>query len=165
MVERLSLRLGPSRRLAAMLAGSHALAAGALWLAPLPLFSTLGCSLAIGAHLLWALRLHAWRTSANALIHLELLDDCSVSVSSRAGPWEFYRISGSSLASLPLVILSLRPGMGWRTRWVPIASDSLDPDTFRRLRVWLRWHWREGENGGAAQNQPLGEKRQAASVN
>jgi toxin CptA len=144
MVERLSLHLGPSRLLAALLGSTHVLAAGALWLAPLPLAWVLAGSLALLAHLAWLVRLHAWRSDAGALIDLELLDDCSVSVRSRTGPWEPYRIAGSSFVSRPLVVLNLRSAVERRTRGVLIAADSLDADSFRRLRVWLRWRWRDG---------------------
>jgi hypothetical protein len=137
-----------------MLGGAHLLVASAVWLAPVPLVWALGCSLAISAHWVWAVRLHAWRSSAGALIDLELLDDCSVSAGSRAGLWEGYRIAGSSFVSRPLIILNLRSGSGWRTRGVPVAFDSLDADSFRRLSVWLRWRWREGASVPAVQNQP-----------
>ncbi len=154
MAERLSLRLGPSRLLTAMLGSTHILAGGALWLASLPLAWALACSLALSAHLAWAVRLHAWRSDAGALIDLELLDDFSVSVCSRTGPWEHYRIAGSSFVSRPLVVLNLRSGVGRQKRRVLIAADSLDADSFRRLRVWLRWRWRDGTDVQVVRNHP-----------
>ncbi len=155
MVERLSLRLGPSRLLAGLLGSTHILAAGALWLAPLPLAWALACSLALSAHLVWLVRLHAWRSGANALIDLELLDDCSVFVCSRTGAQERYRIAPSSFVSRPLVVLNLRSGVGrHRTRRVLIAADSLDAESFRRLCVWLRWRWRDGADVRAARSHP-----------
>lgn len=146
MAERLSLRLVPSRHLAKMLGGAHLLAATALWLAPLPVGWALGCSLALLVHLALAVRRHAWLDAAGSLIQLELVDDCAVSACSRGGNWERYRIAGSSFVSPPLAVLNLRSGPGHRTRAVLIASDSLDADSFRRLRVWLRWRWRDGSN-------------------
>ncbi len=165
MVERLSLRLGPSRLLAGLLGSTHILAAGGLWLAPLPLAWALACSLALSAHLVWLVRLHAWRSGAGALIDLELLDDCSVLVCSRTGPRERYRIAASSFVSRPLVVLNLRSGVGRRTRRVLIAADSLDAESFRRLRVWLRWRWRDGADVRVARSHPRSGSDNPTAVN
>jgi toxin CptA len=143
MAEKLSLHLGPSRLLGVLLGSAHVLAAGAVWLAPLPVGCALAASGAFAAHLAWVLRRHAFRSDAGASIELELLDDCSVSVYSRAGVSRAYRIAGSSFVSPLLTVLNLRTGIGHGARTVLIASDSLDADSFRRLRVWLRWRWRD----------------------
>jgi toxin CptA len=143
MAERLSLRLVPSRRLARMLGGAYLLTAAALWLAPVPVGWALACSLAVFVHLAFAVRRHAWLSAPGSLIQLDLLvDDCSVWGRSHAGNWKRYRVAGSSFVSPPLTVPNLRSGVGHRTRAVLVAPDSLDPDSFRRLRVWLRWRWR-----------------------
>jgi toxin CptA len=144
MAERLSLRLGSSRHLTQILGSAHVLAAAALWLAPLPAGLALAGSLALSVHLVWALRRHAWRSAAGSLIELELLDDCSISARSRAGIWEAYRVAGSSFVSPLLTVLNMRPEAGGWTRPVLIMADNVDADSFRRLRVWLRWRCRDG---------------------
>jgi len=144
MAERLSLRLGSSRILAALLGGAHVGAAAALWLA-VPVVYALACSVALSVHLAWAVRRHALRTDARALIELDVLDDGSVSVCTRAGLRRTCRVGRSSFVSPLLAVLNLRPEGGRWTRHLLIAADSVDADGFRRLRVWLRWRWREGE--------------------
>jgi toxin CptA len=129
-----------------MLGGAHLLAGAALWLAPLPAGWALAASLALFVHLTFAVRRHAWLSAADSPVELELADDCSVSACSRAGNWERYQIIGSTFVSPPLTVLNLRSGVGHQTRAVLIASDGLDADSFRRLRVWLRWRWRGGSS-------------------
>jgi len=141
MVERLSLRLGPSRLLAAVFAGAHVVAGAALWLAPVPVIYALVCSGALSIHLIWVVRRHALRSDARALIDLELTEDGSVSGRTRAGLRRAYRVAGSSFVSPFLTVLSLRSETAPWTRHVLIPADSVDADSFRRLRVWLRWRW------------------------
>jgi len=141
MVERLSLRLGPSRLLAAVFAGAHVAAGAALWLAPVPVIYALVCNVVLSVHLVWVVRRHALRADARALIDLELTEDGSVSVCTRAGLRRAYRVAGSTFVSPLLTVLSLRSETAPWTRHVLVPADSVDPDSFRRLRVWLRWRW------------------------
>jgi toxin CptA len=135
-----------------LLAGSHALAAGALWLAPLGATWIVAGNLALGGHFVWVLRQHAWRSAAGSVVELELREDCSVSARSRAGRWLGYQVSGASFVSPHLTVLNLRADARWRARSVLITPDSLDADSFRRLRVWLRWRCggRADQSGAAA---------------
>jgi len=149
MVERLSLRLGPSRFLAAMLGGAHVVAAAALWLAPITMVYALACSVALAMHLAWVMRRHAFRTDASALIELEVVDDGSVSVRTRAGVRRVCRVAGSSFVSPVLTVLNLRSETGRATHHVLVAADSVDTNGFRQLRVWLRWRGGE-QNAGLA---------------
>ena len=142
MAERPVLLLGPSRLLAATLGGAHALSAAALWLTPLPFAWRLAGSLGLAGHLAWSLRRHAWRTAASSVVELELRDDRSISARSRAGDWVDYQVEVGSFVSPLLTVLRLRPKARRLVRSVLITPDSLDPDSFRRLRVWLRWRYR-----------------------
>ena len=141
MVQRLSLRLGPSRLLATVLAGAHIVAGAALWLAPVPVIYALVCSVVLSVHLVWVVRRHALRTDDRALINLDLTDDGSVSVCTRAGLRRAYHVAGSTFVSPRLTVLNLRSETAPWTRHVLIPVDSVDADSFRRLRVWLRWRW------------------------
>jgi toxin CptA len=149
MPERLSLRLGSSRLLAAMVGGAHVVAAAALWLAAVPVIYALACSMALSVHLAWVVRRDALRTDPHALIELDVVDDGSVSVGTRAGLRRAYRVGGSSFVSPLLAVLNLRPEGGRWEHHILIAADSVDAESFRRLRVWLRWRWRDGvQNAG-----------------
>ena len=139
MAERLSLRLGPSRILTGILGGAHFLAAGALWAAPVPVILALAGSLVLAVHLGWVLRHHAWRSARHALVELELHEDCSAAARSQVGEWKTYRVAASSFVSARLTVLNLRPEHGRRLHAVLITGDNVDPEGFRRLRVWLRW--------------------------
>jgi toxin CptA len=139
MAERMSLRLRPSRALTWLFAGGHVLASAALWLAPFAAAWSLAGSLALAAHLVWVLRLHAWRNAAGSVVELELRENCSVSALSRAGGWMEYQVSRETFVSPLLTVLDVRAETGHRGRSVLITPDSLDADSFRRLRVWLRW--------------------------
>jgi toxin CptA len=150
MAERLSLRLRPSRALTWLLAGAHAMAATALWLAPFAAAWSLAGSVALATYLVWVLRQHAWRNAAGSVVELELRDDCSVSARSHAGRWTGYQVSGATFVSPLLTVLNLDAQAGWRGRSVLITPDSLDADSFRRLRVWLRWRCgRQADRSGA----------------
>jgi toxin CptA len=147
MAERLSLRLGASQTLTRVLSGAHILAAGALWAAPVPAVLAVAGSLVLALHLASALRRHAWRSDARALVELELREDCSAAARSRAGEWKTYRVAGSSFVSPRLTVLNLRPERGLGRNAVLITADNADPDGFRRLRVWLRWRCGGGRRG------------------
>lgn len=151
MAERLSLRLGPSRLLAAVLGGAHLVAAAALWLAAVPVVYALVCSVALSVHLVWVVRRDALCIDSHALVELDVDDDGSVFASTRAGVRRDYRVCGSSFVSPLLAVLNLRTeGRRW-THHILIVADSVDAESLRRLRVWLRWRWRDRpEDGGPA---------------
>ena len=139
MAERLSLRLGPSRTLTGLLGGAHTVAAGALWVTPVPEAWAFAGSFLLAVHLGWVLRHHAWRSARHALVELELGEDSSAAARSREGEWKAYRVAASSFVSARLTVVNLRPERGRGRRAVLITADNVDPDGFRRLRVWLRW--------------------------
>jgi toxin CptA len=142
-----------------MLGGAHVLAGAALWLAAVPVVYALACSVALSLHLAWVGRRDALRTDAHALIELDVLEDGLVSACTRAGVRCAYRVGGSSFVSPLLTVLNLRPEGGRWTRHILIAADSVDAESFRRLRVWLRWRWRAGvQNADSAQPRPASRR-------
>lgn len=151
MAERMLLRLRPSRALTWLFAGGHALGAAALWLTPFAAVWSLAGSLALAAHLVWILRKHTWRNAAGSVVELELRQNCSVSLLTSAGRWVDYQVSRATFVSPLLTVLDLRAEAGHRRCSVLIAPDSLDADSFRRLRVWLRWRCGgQADRSGAA---------------
>jgi toxin CptA len=142
MSQRLAFRLLPSRVLTVTLSAMHAVAACALWLAAVPMLVSLAGSLCLAAHLVWVLRRDALRTADSAVVELELRQDCSVCVGVQAGFREERRVAGSSFVSPWLAVLNLSSEDGLRARSLLITADSLDAESFRRLRVWLRWRCR-----------------------
>jgi len=122
----------------------HALATVALLLTPGPFAWRLAGSLGLAGHLAWTLRRHAWRTTAGSIVELEMHEDCSISARSHAEGWVDYEVEVGSFVSPLLTVLRLGRESRRLVCSVLIMPDSLDPDSFRRLRVWLRWRYRSG---------------------
>ena len=153
MPDRLSIRLRPSVRLAVLLGAAHAAGALGFWLAPIPRPLAAGATAVVGVSLVRALRRHALRISADALIELELRDDGSAAACSHAGGWADYRVDGSSFVSSALTIVNLRVPGSARLCSALVTRDNVDAEAFRRLRVWLGWRSRAG-NASHAIDQP-----------
>ncbi len=135
----LRLQLRPSRRLAAVLAGVHGVAIAALWSLPVPSALLVAGSALLAASAACIVRTHALRTGVNATLELELYEDCTLSLRTGDERWLRYNIVGSSFVTRVLTVLNLRAEGAWRMRSVLISADCIDPDAFRRLRVWLNW--------------------------
>lgn len=127
-----SLDVKPSRRLRAALVLMHAAAVLALWLSAIDWRLALGGSVS----LLVSLALH-WRRQLPWRLRL-------------AGDGSLYRLAANDEATkievLPGAVVTrwlvvariLDEGEG-RARALLVLSDSLNPDDFRALRIWLRW--------------------------
>ena len=131
----LRLDLKPSRRLIGALAAAHGLAAAAtVGLEGWPLY------------VLWALILFSLgRSLAQALLQgahqavaLELHEDGRASWRNRDGEWEEGRLGESQFVSAAFAIVELKDARS-RARRTVVMADSVPPEDFRRLRVWLRW--------------------------
>jgi hypothetical protein len=141
----LRLDLRPSRRLIGALALAHGLAAAA----------TIGLE-GWPRYLLWALIVVSLgRSLAQALLHgahqavaVEVHEDGRASWRSRDGEWEEGRLGESQFVSVVFVIVEFRDARG-RARRMVVMPDSLPPEDFRRLRVWLRW--RRGQVSGESE--------------
>lgn len=135
----LRLRLRPSRRLAAVLCTAHGVAGAALWASPLPGVLSIVGSMVVTASAVWSVRGHAFRSAPRSVVELELYEDCTLSARTADGRWLQYRMVGSSFVSRVLTVLNLRTEGAWGVRSVLISADCVEPDAFRRLRVWLEW--------------------------
>jgi toxin CptA len=131
------MRLAPSQRLAALLGGLHAFAAGAVLASGLPASLRAILVLAIGAALANALLRHAWRRHRQSVVALRLEGSGAVSVGLRSGETLDGRVREESLVHPAFVVLRLDTGAGRRTAL--IVPGSVDREAFRRLRVRLRW--------------------------
>ena len=135
----LSVLLGPSRRLAGLFAGAHLAAAAVAWLSLSKWWLSCAVSTVIAASLADCLRVYALRTSRRAATRVTVEADGSVSVAFRQTPAAVGRLLGSSFVSSMLIILRVRTHGRWAALPILIAPDSLEPEEFRRLLVWLRW--------------------------
>ena len=145
----LVLRLKSSFRLALMLSLAHVSATALLWPLTLPLAVKLAATAALALSLAIYLRHHALRNSPGSITSLALADDMTCTLETRRGQRIACTLLGSSFVAPYLTVLELKPLE--TTRWwhrlhahsVVILPDAVDSEEFRRLRVLLRWKWKE----------------------
>ena len=135
----LSIPLGSSRRLGGLLLTAHAVGWGVLPALDLPVWIRGTLAVALAGSLLYALLRDGWRRLPGSVTELRLWADGSCAVKLRQGSWQSCRIRGESFVAPWLTVLSLAQEGRLLRRYVVILPDALDPEAFRRLRVWLRW--------------------------
>ena len=131
--------VSPSVRLAVALCATHLVAAGLVWLVPIPMLGKGVATLAIALSLIYFLARDAALHAASAIVALELKDGGGIAFRTRDGTWVESELSGSSYVSPALTIVVLQPLGRGRTRRAIILPDSVDARDFRRLRIWMRW--------------------------
>ena len=129
----------PSARLALGLCAVHCAAAGALWLAPVPVAAQAALSIAIAASFAFYLARDAALRTGDAIVALEIREEGEVSLRTRRGEWLECELLGSSFVSSRLTIVNLRPQGRRRLRHVILVPGNVDDQDFRRLRTWMRW--------------------------
>jgi toxin CptA len=129
----LRLDLKPSRLLAGALVSVHGLAGFAAWIS----LSGWVQYLAWGAIL--ASLAQALLRAAHPALSLELNEDGRASWRNRDGIWHEGRLGRSHFVSAALAVLELETARLRRRKRVILMADSVSPEDFRRLRVWLRW--------------------------
>ena len=143
----LVVHLKPSRHLAVILGIAHVATAGLLWPLALPLAVKLTGAAVLAASLVFYLRYYALLRSPGAVVVFELSDEMACTLETRRGDRISCALLGSSFVAPYLTVLNLKPAEGFFTRSVVILADSIDAEEFRRLRVLLRWKYREENDG------------------
>jgi toxin CptA len=137
----------PSLQLAIVVALSHAAAAALSFTIDLWQPLRLGLLACIAASLAYALYGPALLRTRNSIVAAVLKDDGFLIQTGR-GTWHAAVLQDSSFVAPYLTILNVQIP-GWRfTRHIVILPDRMDAETFRQLRVWLRW--RKEEDAGAS---------------
>jgi toxin CptA len=127
----LVVTIGDSQRLRWSLAATHLCGAGAIFLAALPTDVQL-----TGLALLLFSLVYYWRPAPD--VRLRGKPDGTLEIW-RQEQWHVARLAATSVILPGCTVLRLGIGTGpWRRNLV-VLPDSLPPDDFRRLRVWLRW--------------------------
>jgi hypothetical protein len=139
MPDSLVIEPNRSRILAATLICVHVAAASLAVIALSQWWLRLAISMAAAVSLAEALRRAALRSAPSAVVRLELGTEGRVLLTRRDGGVREARLSRSSFLSPWLAILVLTTGRLRPATSVVLLPDSLPPDDFRRLRVWLRW--------------------------
>lgn len=130
--------LKPSIFLAIALGASHVAVLGILTLLALPLLVRAGLALAVLVSLIYHLWHDAWLLARSSNQTL-LLEGDKVQLITRNGDQIAARVLDDSLVTPFMTVLNLLPQGAYLARSVIIMPDSLDAESFRQLRVWLRW--------------------------
>lgn len=144
----LFIHLQPSYRLVAILSLAHLIAASFLWPLALPLEVKAIIVVLLIISLLYYLRKDALLSADDAVIALQLKEDMCCIVTTRSGQSITCRILGSTFVAPYLTVMNLQPAGKFFMRSVVILPDSIKGDEFRRLRVWLRWKWKQDQETG-----------------
>lgn len=139
----LRFALAPSRRLGWMLAGAHLAAAAVLFALPLPAWANAGLILLLAFSLFHYVRRYARLSAPDAIVAVSLAAD-GATLFRRDGGQVSGRLSGDSVATPYLSVLNVRPQGARFAQGIVVLPDSLDAESFRRLRVWLRWGVQRG---------------------
>lgn len=127
------VRIRPSRLQRLALVGIALLALAAIALADLSPAGLLAATLLTG-YLTW----QAWRRPA--VVALRLNGDGSLELRAAGQDWQPATLLPSSSVTPWLCLLAYR--VQGKTQHLAIYPDSLHPEDFRHLRVWLRWQAR-----------------------
>jgi len=128
----------PSRYLTIMLVAAHGAVLALLPLAPPPLWSKLALAVLLLSSLLYYLRRDAWLQLPASCIGLVLEGNGAILLR-RDGVRLPCEILHDSLVMPYLTVLNVLPQGARFARSVVVLPDSLEAESFRQLRVWLKW--------------------------
>jgi toxin CptA len=140
----------PSRYFSAILIAAHGATLVALLpLDLLPLWAKAGLAFLVLFSLIYHLRRDAWLSASSAIVSL-ILDGEMIILISRGGEQFAARILRDTLVTPFIAVLNVLPEGTRLSRSMVILPDSLDAESFRQLRVWLKW----GAQPGWATSSP-----------
>ncbi len=139
----LSVRLKSSTHLAAILNSAHIIAAVLLWPLALPIGIKLAGVVIMVMSLIYYLRHDALLSASTAVVAFELSDTMQCTLETRSGKSIICTILVSTFVAPYLTVVNLQPLDQFFARSVVILPDSIDAEEFRRLRVLLRWKWKD----------------------
>lgn len=128
----------PSRRLAAAVAGLHAATMALPWLAGFSPAVGVGAGILVLGHCLYAVR-QALLVTPGSVVGIELGPGPACRLRRRDGSVADGRIAESTIVTGSLVVLAVTVGRRRTAAGVPILAWTVDAETFRVLRVRLRW--------------------------
>lgn len=131
-------KLQPSRYLAAVLVVVHGSALAVLFPLTLPVWAKTALAIVILFSLAYHLRRDALLSSRIAVMAL-LLEEEQAVLTLRRGDQLAGQILRNTLVTPFITVLNVLPQGAHLARSVVILPDSLDAETFRQLRVRLKW--------------------------
>jgi hypothetical protein len=130
--------LRPSRYLALALIVAHGAAYTALLPLTLPVWAKAALAPILLCSLIFHLRREAWLSAPDSCIAMKLEGD-QVTLTTRIGAEWAGTVSSNTLVTPFLTVLNVMPQGARFSRSVIIMQGSLDRESFRQLRVSLKW--------------------------
>ena len=138
--------LKPSRLLAAALVAAHTAAAATLIPLALPVWAKASIVLLIATSLAHGLWRHAWLRGDASVIAIELMEDDRAAFETGDGVRHEAGVLGTTYVTSKLCVVNLRVAGCLFARHAVVVADNLDAESFRQLRVRLRWGYRRDGN-------------------
>ncbi|WP_177166681.1 protein YgfX [Nitrosomonas sp. Nm51] len=138
----LTIHLKPSKLLVVILIAAHCAAALLLGLLSVIPEVKLAGMLVLLASLYFYLKRDALQRSAHSAVLLGF-SGIRCALETKCGQMFEYAISGETYVSPYLTVLILRSQRSWLTQSIVILPDTISSEEFRRLRVFLRWKWKQ----------------------
>ena len=130
--------LQPSRYLAATLMVAHGAALAALFPLAFPAWAKTALVFVILFSLWYHLRRDAWLSAPSSSKAL-MLESEQVVLTTHGGEPLAGQVLRDSMVTPLITVLNILPQGARFARSVVILPDSLDAESFRQLRVWLKW--------------------------
>lgn len=140
-------KLHPSRFFMGLLAAFCLAALLSLWLLPVPMWATLSGFVVILYGMAGFLLRDARLASTQSCVAFRLEGRDAIVLILRNGTHLPGRVSANSVVTPYLVILNVEVGEQRGVRSVLVLPDAMGVDSFRRLRVALRWGDRSAQAG------------------
>ncbi|MGH8726709.1 MAG: protein YgfX [Burkholderiales bacterium] len=135
----MNIGLRSSKLLTVSLVAGHLILGVALWPLHLPLAGKIAATFILAASCVFYVRRDALLAARNSIVSARIEADGACRIELKFGEAQECFLLDSSFVTPSLTILNLKVQGKRRARHVAILPDSLPPDDFRRLRVWLRW--------------------------
>lgn len=133
------IAIRPSPRLATALVLAHGSAVAAVASLPLDLSASLLLILVFLVNGIYLVMRHARLGLPGSVVNLETNEDGTWVLRERGGRERKAALLGECYVSSRLAVIRCRPAGRRLARSIVILPDAVDPEAFRRLRVWLRW--------------------------
>lgn len=134
-----TIALKPSPRLAWLLALAHFMGCVIVVILDVPLWVAIPLVSGLIAHGAGQVLRVALLRAGDSVVELKAGHPGDLPFRTRNGEWHDAQLLGSSYVSPQLTVLNLKLTGARGVRHAVIAADAVDPEEFRRLRVWLRW--------------------------
>lgn len=128
----------PSRYLAAILIVAHGVVIAALLLLPFPAWTKAALAMLILFSMVYHVWRDAWLAAPSSGIALKLEEDHAELTTRNGGHLEG-QVLADSFVTPYLTVLNVLPQDARFARSIVIMPDTLDAESFRQLRVWMRW--------------------------